>query len=327
MNLHRKLVIIGATGFTGRVVARHFRKSGWETIGLTRTPGTTTECDTTRVWNPVDPYTLAATLNGADAVLNLAGKSVDCRYTPKNRTEILESRVRPTRAIAKAIRACPNPPNVWLNAASATIYDEAFERPQTEANGIIGTGFSVDVCRAWERAFFQGELPDTRRVALRTALVLGHARNSVYPRLARLARFGLGGAIDRGDQIVSWIHERDFARAIAFLIDDDEIKGAVNLAAPAPLPNREFMKTLRQQLGRRFGLPIPKWLLDIGAFFLRTEPELVRKSRFVVPERLLKKRFVFEFPFLDEALANLSDMSVQARTRTRAIETTQRVYS
>lgn len=307
----RTIAIVGATGFLGQTVNRYFRKAGWDTIGFTRDPKKKTHCTRRARWDPTDVEEIAHYLEGVDAIINLAGRSVDCRYNRKNKAEILESRLESTRTIEKAISYCNTPPKVWLNASSATIYEESFVEPQTEKDGTLGHGFSVSICRAWENAFLESHLPGTRKIALRTALVLGHGTNSVYPRLAQLARIGLGGAIGNGMQMVSWIHELDFVRAVAFLIKEESLEGIFNLAAPAPLDNRTFMKNLRDQVGRTVGIPTPRWLLAIGTFLLRTEPELVLKSRFVVPERLTKERFLFRYPFIDEAFDDLAKRSYE----------------
>ncbi len=307
----KKIAIVGATGFLGQATERYFSQRGWETVRFTRDQKKKTQSVRWAHWNPRHPEAIARHLEGVDAVINLAGRSVDCRYNRKNKADILNSRLETTRAIGKAIEQCQAPPKVWLNASSATIYEEAFENPQTEENGILGQGFSVSICRAWENAFFTSNLPSTRKVALRTALVLGHGRNSVYPRLAQLARMGLGGTIGNGRQMVSWIHQLDFVRALAFLISDETLEGVFNLAAPAPLDNRTFMKSLREKAGRALGIPTPKWLLEIGTFLLRTESELVLKSRFVVPDRLVKERFIFRYPFIDEAFDDLANQGTE----------------
>ncbi len=309
----KKIAIVGATGFLGQATERYFRQHGWETIGFTRDRKKETQGKGRVHWNPRHPEAIARHLEGVEAVINLAGRSVDCRYNRKNKADILNSRLETTRAIEKAIERCQAPPKVWLNASSATIYEEAFENPQTEERGTLGQGFSVSICRAWENAFFESDLPRMRKIALRTALVLGHGRNSVYPRLAQLARMGLGGTIGNGKQMVSWIHELDFVRALAFLINDESLEGVFNLAAPAPLDNRAFMKSLREKTGRPIGIPTPRWLLEIGTFLLRTEPELVLKSRFVIPERLLQERFIFSYPFIDEAFDDLANKGTESK--------------
>lgn len=307
----RTIAILGANGFLGQVTARFFAEAGWNTIGFIRNTNVTTGCHQNIFWNSESPEKMAHHLEGTDAVVNLAGRSVDCRYNRPNKAEILRSRLDTTQALATAIARCQQPPKAWLNAASATIYEASYEAPQTEAKGTIGSGFSVSVCRAWENAFFESHLPHTRKVALRTSLVLGHGRNSVYPSLAQLTRLGLGGTIGDGRQMVSWIHELDFARALAFLIENESLEGVVNLAAPAPLPNREFMRSLREQLGRTIGVPTPRWLLQVGTFLLRTEPELVLKSRYVFPEKLMNERFLFRFPFIDEAFGDLANTGTE----------------
>ncbi len=307
----KTIAIIGANGFLGKTTDHYFRKADWRTVGFTRDPKVHTACTKQVQWTPKNPKKIARHLNGVDAVINLTGRSVDCRYNRKNKAEILNSRLESTRAIEKAIKCCQTPPRVWLNASSATIYEEAFDNPQTEESGTLGHGFSVSICRAWENAFFESKLPNTRKIALRTSLVLGHGRNSVYPRLAQLARIGLGGTIGDGEQMVSWIHKLDFARVLKFLIEDESLEGVFNLAAPAPLNNRAFMKSLREKTGRAIGIPTPRWLLKIGTFLLRTEPELVLKSRFVIPERLKKERFIFRYPFIDEAFDDLANKGAE----------------
>ena len=309
----KTIAIIGANGFLGKTTDHYFRKVGWRTVGFTRDPKAHTACTKQVPWTSGSPEKIARHLEGVDAVINLAGRSVDCRYNRKNKAEILNSRLESTRTIEKAIECCQMPPRIWLNASSATIYEEAFENPQTEKSGTLGHGFSVSICRTWENAFFESKLPNTRKVALRTSLVLGHGRNSVYPRLAQLTRMGLGGTIGDGEQMVSWIHELDFARALKFLIEDESLEGVFNLAAPAPLTNRAFMRILREKTGRAIGIPTPRWLLKIGTFLLRTEPELVLKSRFVIPERLLQERFIFRYPFIDEAFDDLGNRGTEPK--------------
>lgn len=301
------IAIAGASGYLGRVLVRHFLNRGYRVLPLTRGNVRTIEGVEAVSWNPEDAAALAGLIDGVAIVVNLCGKSVDCRYHRRNRELILSSRLVPTRTIAQAINRCPTPPRVWINAASATIYEATNRVPQTEAAGRLGDGFSECVCREWETAFFEDEMPYTRRVALRTALALGSGPNSVYPRLRRIARFGMGGSIGNGDQMVSWIHDEDFARAVRFLIENDDLDGVFNVASPAPLPNGEFMKAIRKELSAPIGIPIPEALLNIACAVLRTEPELVLKSRFATPERLLANRFLFRYPFIDEAIAAIEE--------------------
>lgn len=302
----KKLIIAGGTGVLGQALARHFTRKNWQVVILTRNASAPTLAGRLVAWDgeTLGPWT--SELEGAQALVNLCGKSVNCRYHARNRSEILNSRIQPTRVLAEALQFLKRPPNVWLNAASATIYRHSFDTPMDEKTGEIGDGFSVGICKAWEAAFFAANLPATRLVALRTSMVLGYAKNSVYPILARLARFGLGGKLSHGTQMTSWIHETDFARAVEFAVNDEDIHGPLNITAPAPVTNNVFMSTLRKTLGVPFGLPHFKPLMEIAAWLVRTETELTLKSRFAVPATLLQHRFVFYYPFIDEALASLA---------------------
>ena len=301
----KKIVIAGGAGFLGQTLARHFLERGWDVAILTRQAHSDLPHGRPVHWDAQTPGPWQAELEGAEALVNLCGQSVDCRYHRRNRERILQSRLVPTRLLAQAVAAAARPPKVWLNASSATIYRDSHTEPMTEDAGQIGEGFSVEVCRAWEDAFFSPALPATRRVALRAGMVLGYGRNSVYPVLSRIARLGLGGKIGPGNQLISWIHETDFARAVAFAIGDESIAGPLNVTAPAPVTNDVFMGALRASLGRSFGLAHYRPLLEIAAWLLRTETELTLKSRFAYPARLLEHRFLFTFPFVDEALASL----------------------
>jgi uncharacterized protein (TIGR01777 family) len=249
-------------------------------------------------------------LDGALAVVNLAGRSVDCRYNEHNRRDILDSRVHSTRILGEAIARCAKPPTAWLNSSTATIYKHTLDRAMDEHGEIGATpeakdAFSIQVAREWERAFETAQTPATRKVALRIAMVLGTQAGGVLHVLRRLVRVGLGGHMGTGNQYVSWIHEEDFCRAIEWLICQENFCGAVNLASPNPVPNRQLMASLRRACGRSMGLPAALWMLEMGAFFMRTETELIIKSRRVVPGRLLAAGFNFRFPGLEEALANL----------------------
>ena len=247
----------------------------------------------------------AREIDGADAVINLAGRSVDCRYTTRHRREILDSRVDSTRVVGEAVSTARRPPPVWLQASTATIYAHRYDAANDERTGIVGGSepgvpdtwrFSIEVARAWERALNEAPTPRTRKVAMRSAMTMSADRGSVFDVLRQLVRRGLGGAAGAGTQFVSWIHEDDFAAAIRFLIDRPDLAGPVNVSSPNPLPYREFMRGLRRACGVRVGLPAPAWLLEIGTFILRTESELVLKSRRVVPARLLDAGFVFIWP-------------------------------
>jgi hypothetical protein len=247
----------------------------------------------------------AGEIDGADVVINLAGRSVNCRYTAGRRREILDSRVESTRVIGEAIARAGRPPRVWLQASTATIYAHRYDAANDDVTGIIGGHeagapetwkFSIDVARAWERAAEEAVTPRTRKVLMRSAMVMSPDRGGVFDVLLRLVRWGLGGRSGDGRQYVSWIHERDFVRAVQFLIEREDLVGAVNLAAPGALPNAEFMRVLREAWGIRVGLPAARWMLEVGTFLMRTESELVLKSRRVAPRRLVEAGFAFEFP-------------------------------
>jgi len=248
-------------------------------------------------------------LNSTDVVINLAGRSVNCRYTESNRAQILRSRLDATRILGEAISVAKNPPRLWLNASTATIYRHAIDQPQDDLTGEIGQPpewrFSVDVATRWEIAFFNAKTPNTRKVALRSAMTMSPDQGGVFSILSRLVRLGLGGAQGTGEQYVSWLHHRDLTRAIDFLIEG-ELEGPMNLCSPNPLPNREFMAVLRKAWGKPIGLPASSWMLEIGAFILRTETELLLKSRRVIPTRLLNAGFEFQYPEWSAAAEQLA---------------------
>lgn len=303
-----KLILAGGTGFLGAALARHFTALGWEVLVLTRHPSRTGEV----AWDGETHGEWARELEGAHAIVNLCGRSVDCRYTPANRRIIMDSRIKPTRAIGQAIAQCAKPPPVWLNCSSATIYRHTFSGAHDETStdftptAAVYDEFSLDVIHAWESAFNTVPTARTRKVALRTTMVLGHGRNSVFPVLRRLAQFGLGGRMGSGRQFVSWLHQDDFCRAVEWLLAHAEVSGPVNLAAPHPLTNAEMMHLFRQLVGMPFGLPATEWMLEIGASFLRTETELILKSRRVIPGKLLAGGFEFRHPTMQAALQNLA---------------------
>jgi uncharacterized protein (TIGR01777 family) len=299
-----KIVIPGGSGQVGTVLARAFQRDGHDVVVLSRGASSDTPWRTV-AWDARGPGAWTAELEGADAVINLAGRSVNCRYGPENRRQILESRVDSTRAVGEAIARCAHPPRVWLQASTATIYAHRLDAPNDEDTGIVGGDepgapdtwrFSTDVARAWEAALAGADAPRTRKVALRSAMVMSPDRGGIFDVMLGLVRRGLGGRAGSGRQYISWIHEADFIRALYWLLEHEEMNGAVNLASPHPLPNAEFMRTLRQAWGTRVGLPSAEWMLEIGARLMRTESELVLKSRRVVPGRLLRAGFTFGFP-------------------------------
>lgn len=304
--MHR-ILIPGGSGQVGSILARRFHAQGHEVTVLSRYPQNMPwrtlpwDGETAGVWTHL--------LNSTDIVINLAGRSVDCRYTESNRAQILRSRLDSTRIVGEAIAAAATPPKLWLNASTATIYKHSMDRDQDDLSGEIGDAlpwnFSIEVATKWEDAFFAAPTPQTRKVALRSAMTMSPDAGGVFSVLSRLVRLGLGGAAGSGEQFVSWLHHRDFTRAIDFLIEHEELDGAVNLCSPHPLPNREFMAHLREAWQQPFGLPAQAWMIEIGAFFLRTESELILKSRRVVPTRLLEAGFHFQYPNWREAAQQL----------------------
>ncbi len=312
MMIRPKLILAGGSGFLGTELAHHFNVLGWDVVVLTRQPSQARASIRDVAWDGETTGDWTRELAGALAVVNLAGRSVDCRYTPANRRIIIDSRVKPTCILGEAIARCERPPRVWLNASSATLYRHTLGAAWDESGTdftptpAVHDEFSLEVIHAWENAFNTATTPRTRKIALRTTLVLGHARNSVFPVLCRLARFGLGGRMGSGNQFVSWLHQADFCRALEWLIGHDNICGPVNLATPNPLPNRDMMRLFRELVGAPIGLPATEWMLEIGAFFLRTETELILKSRRVVPGKLLASGFEFQFPAMRDALHDLA---------------------
>jgi uncharacterized protein len=297
-----KIIIAGGSGQVGTILARHFHRTGQSVVVLSRSlpkaPWRVVHWDGSTLGPWLDE------LNYSDVLINLAGRSVNCRYTRKNRREILDSRVLSTQILHQAIATIEHPPAVWLNASTATIYRHALDRPMDESTGEFGGNeagapdtwnFSIQVARAWEDAFFSMQTPGIRKVALRSAMTFSADRGGVFDVFLKLVRHGLGGTTMPGTQFVSWIHEVDFIRSIEFLIARKELTGAVNLASPHPLPNREFLAILRKAWGTRVGLPTTRGMLELGTLLLRTESELVLKSRQVVPARLLEAGFQFKY--------------------------------
>jgi len=312
-----RIVLPGGSGQVGRMLARFFQERGHHVTVLTRSPYTAPW--QTVHWDGQSLGPWVETLEGADACIHLSGRSVNCRATARNRRELYDSRIGPTRLLHQAFACLVNPPRLWMNASTATIYRHSLDMAMDEASGEIGGNelisrrrrapekwnWTVQLVKDWESAFFSTATPRTRKIALRTSLIFSPEPGGAFATLSHLVRAGLGGTQGNGRQMVSWMHESDYARALEFLIAHEEIDGPVNLSAPDPLPNREFMAALREAWDVPNGLPAPAALLAIGMFFLRTEPELVLKSRYVVPGRLLDAGFQFEFPTWPEAAADL----------------------
>ena len=307
-----KIVIPGGTGQVGTVLARAFQNDDHEVVVLSRRPAF-------RPWRVVewDAETLASwadEIDGADVVINLAGRSVNCRYTAENRRQMMDSRVNSTRVVGEAIAAAENPPKVWLQMSTATIYSHRYDEPNDDVTGIIGGSepdapaswkFSIDVATAWERAAQEADTPNTRKVLMRSAMVMSPDKGGIFDTMLGLVKRGLGGTAADGRQYISWIHDLDFIRSVYWLIEHPELSGPVNLSAPTPMTNEDFMRVLRDAWGTSIGLPAARWMLEVGAFFMRSETELILKSRRVIPTRLLDSGFEFSFPIWEHAALDL----------------------
>jgi uncharacterized protein len=291
----KKIVIAGGTGFIGKYLHKKFNEEGYEVYIISRA---------TRYINWEDETAIINAMEGAELLINLAGKSVDCRYTEKNKSLIISSRTETTNALQAALDKCTTAPRLWINSSTATIYRHAEDKAMDEYSGEIGSGFSVEVAKAWEKAFFEKTHSITRKVALRIAITLGKGDGVMKPFI-RLVKFGLGGRQGNGRQMFSWIHIEDLYRIIKFIMAHENMKGIYNCAAPNPVTNNEFMKEMRKIIKPLFHLPSPKILLEAGAFIIKTETELILKSRWVIPTKLLEAGFEFIYPQLDKALENI----------------------
>jgi uncharacterized protein (TIGR01777 family) len=313
-----KVIIPGGSGHLGSILGRDFERDGHEVVILSRNGRVGWDGRTIGPW--------AAEVDGADVVINLAGRSVNCRYNKRNRAEILNSRVHSTRVVGEAIARAARPPRLWLQASTATIYAHRYDAPNDE-NGLLGGGetsapetwrFSIEVARAWERAVDEADVPSTRKVRLRSAIVMSPEPEGPFDVLLNLVRHGLGRRAGDGRQYVSWIHYRDFVDAIRWIISHKNLAGSINAAAPHPLPNADFMAALREAWGIRFGLPASRWMLEVGAVLLRTETELILKSRRVIPGRLVESGFSFKHPTWPEAARDLCARWRAIRRETRS---------
>ena len=299
----KKLIIASGTGFLGNVLIQHFKNKFEEIVILTRGKSEIKNQIKYVNWNAKSFSGWEKELENVDVVINLAGKSVDCRYTEKNKAEILASRIDSTKILNEAILQCENPPKHFINSSTATIYRHSEDTEMDEYTGEIGNDFSMNVAKTWEKKFYEIETPNTLKTAIRTSIVLGKNGGAFIP-LKKLTQFGLGGKNGNGSQFVSWIHEKDFARAVEFIIEK-ELSGSINVVSPKPIQNEAFMKKLQKAIGIPFGLPISKSMLELGAKIIKTETELVLKSRNVIPKRLTENGFEFEFADLDKTFKNL----------------------
>ncbi|MNL17530.1 Epimerase family protein [compost metagenome] len=301
---YHKIILAGGNGYLGNILANYYKDLAKEVIVLSRKSAPLNGNIKTVIWNGIDEGEWEEVLEGAELFVNLCGKNVNCRYTEKNKAEIISSRVNPTMLLARAIAKLSKPPELWINITSATIYRHAEDRPQDEDAGDIGYGFSIDVCKIWEQTFFETNTPSTRKIALRMGIVLGRS-DGAFPRLLNLVKFGLGGRQGDGEQYVSWIHEQDAAKCTEWLIQHKELAGVINCTAPEPIKNTDLMRSIRNAYGIPLGLPSPAWLLELGAKVIGTETELILKSRWVLPKCLTDNGYLFLFKRIDYAVKDI----------------------
>jgi hypothetical protein len=313
---NKKIVIAGGTGFIGQELIKYFGKKN-KVIILTRQ--ITDEKNNRNYYNSLrkedllnikfikwDGKTItewAKELEGSDLVINLSGKSVNCRYNEKNKKEIFDSRTNATKVMGEAIQKCTKPPSLWINASSATIYRHAEDHAQDEYSGEFHNDFSVQVCKLWEETFYEQQTSATRKVALRMAITLGPG--GVLIPYFNLLKLGLGGRQGSGKQMYSWVHIEDTCRVIEWVFEHNNMKGTYNCCSPNPITNNEFMKTLRKATGHNIGFPAFTWMLKAGAVIIGTETELILKSRWVIPTKILESGFHFRFPKLKDAFKDI----------------------
>jgi uncharacterized protein (TIGR01777 family) len=301
---YKKIILAGGNGYLGTVMANYYKGLTKEVIILSRKAAEAEENITTHVWDGINEGDWIEELEGADLLINLCGKNVNCRYTKKNQEEIISSRINPVKLIGRVIGKLKHPPLLWITITSATIYRHAEDHPQDELTGDLGYGFSIEVCKQWEEEFYNCITPHTRKIALRMGIVLGR-RDGAFPRLSNLVKYGLGGKQGDGKQYVSWVHEQDAAKCTEHLLLHPELSGDINCVAPQPLQNALLMKHIRNAWGIPLGLPAPAWLLGIGARLIGTEVELILKSRWVVPRRLTDSGYTFLFANAEHAIKDI----------------------
>ncbi len=301
--MKRKVVIAGGSGFIGQAIAKEHIEKGYEVVVLTRGLSELKEGVCYQQWDGKTIGEWKHFLEDAELLINLTGKSVDCRYTHENRKQIISSRVDSTKVLGEVLHHLSNPPKLWVNASTATIYEHSIDQPMTEKDGVIGNDFSMGVATAWEDALFSSSHPNIRKVAFRISLVLGK-KDGVLPVLKKLTKFGLGGYHGNGKQRFAWIHIDDVLRVLEFVKTSD-VEGPINCTTNTGINNKEFMKAIRKSEGISFGIPTPKLMLEIGSFFMGTEAELILKSRYAVPDKLLNLGFKFKFTNIEEALEDL----------------------
>ena len=295
-----KIVVAGGSGFLGKSLQKHWDEQGHRVVNLSRKPISKNDV----FW---DGLTLGAwlhVLEDASVLVNLSGKSVDCRYSDVNKQEIYESRIITTQLLEEALKSVANPPKLWINASSATIYIHAESQQMNEEDGILGDDFSMNICKEWEKAFFSEDVSRIRKVAIRSSIVLGN-EGGAFPKMKTIARIGLGGYQGNGNQLISWIHIADFCKALDYIMQHEDLVGAINVTAPVPVTNKLFMRELRRRLRVPFGINTPVFMLELASILMQTETELLLKSRNVIPEKLLKHGFIFEYPVIQKAIEHL----------------------
>lgn len=309
MKTYQKIVLAGGNGYLGGVLANFYKDLAHEVIILSRKPAPAAGNITTLLWDGQTEGNWTDALSNADMLINLCGKNVNCRYTEANKAEIFRSRLVPTQLLGRVIGNMEHPPKLWINVTSATIYRHAEDHAQDEETGQIGYGFSIDVCKQWEQVFFDADTPGTRKVALRMGIVLGR-EGAVFPRLLNLVKVGLGGKQGDGNQYGAWVHENDVANITRFVLDHAELNGIINCTAPQAVKNTDLMSIIRKAYGMPFGLPAPQWLLEVGALIIGTETELILKSRWVAPARLLNAGYQFRFSEAQHAVHDILSIRI-----------------
>ena len=300
----KKLIIAGGTGFLGKALIKQFENEYDKIIVLSRSENRQTNNISYIHWDAKSFGTWNAELEGAEAIINLTGRNINCRYTKKNKAAILASRLESTAIIGEAILKCTHPPKVWINASATGIYQFKENKFSTEVNSEIGTGFMAEVCVAWEKAVANFNLPQTRQLIIRISMVLGHG-GGAFPVMSKLASLGLGGTLGKGTQQVSWIHIADYCALIKWMIDTNTAVGVYNGVAPTPIMNKDMMRLFRQKAHMKIGLPAYTWMLEIGAFFIGTEPEIILGSTYAYPEKAINEGFAFKYKTMEACLDNL----------------------
>ena len=299
----KRIVIAGGSGFIGTALAAEFARRGYAVVVLTRSPRAPVAGIREVAWDAKNPGAWTAELDGAEAVINLTGKNINCPHTPENLRALTASRVDSVNAIAAAISRAQPPPRVWVQASATGFYGGNSDR-WCDENAPAGGDALANICRAWETAFAVANLPSTRRVTLRIGFVLGRAGGALRV-LARLTKWFLGGAAGSGRQFISWIHLTDLTRIFVTAVEQEDFSGPFNAVAPNPVTNAVFMRELRRALHRPWSPPVPAFAVKLGAKLLGSEPSLALTGQRCAPKRLAAAGFKFQFPELPPALAEL----------------------